>query len=119
MYQHDSRHTGRSPYDGITNKPEVIWEKKSEFLIANECEVLSSIALDGSILVACRGGLQFFDPLTGNLVNAVPEDISYSTPLVTSNGTIYYGAGNSFLAISSSGSVSMEIFWIIRELCFP
>ena len=106
MYQYDVRHTSRSPYNGPEN-PVLKWT----FDAGGEQNCASpSIGIDGSIYFGSNAGYFYaFDP-NGSLKWSFFTDSGItSSPLIDSDGTIYYGASEIVYAMNPNGSIKWTL----------
>jgi Tol biopolymer transport system component len=105
MYQHDPQHTGRSPLLGPQHQLELLWTALLPYCSGENGGI--AIAQDGSLLLPVGGCLHSFDPL----IRQVRWTYAYggssrSTPLVSADGSIYWGYANIFDNISLLGSTN-------------
>ena len=72
-----------------------------------------SVGLDGNIYAVSDGGLYAVEPAEGAIRWKYPQEgTTYAVPTVGSDGTLYWGVGDSFAAISPAG----ETLWGWRNL---
>ncbi len=114
MFQHDVRHTGRSPLLGIGANPVEVWRTKLPWEPGGTgWGDGMSIGLDGNVYAVSDGGLYAVEPAEGAIRWKYPhEGTTYAVPTVGSDGTLYWGVGDSFAAISPAG----QTLWGWRNL---
>ncbi|MCC6191242.1 MAG: PQQ-like beta-propeller repeat protein [Anaerolineales bacterium] len=64
-----------------------------------------SIGLDGTVYAAVSGSLYAVDPNNGSYQVIATSNHSRSVPAVTSSGHLYWGHGDSFVALTPAGEV--------------
>jgi outer membrane protein assembly factor BamB len=103
MFQHDNKHTGRSPYGVLGNTGVVNWKFNMSGL------TVSSPAIDNNGTIYFGGntiGEDTFFAITpdGSLKWSVDIDWVFPSPAIATDGTIYVGSLKQFLyAFSSNG----------------
>jgi outer membrane protein assembly factor BamB len=104
MFQHDTRHTGRSELTGIMTRPLTAWTIQLPGPYAGEIADGISQANDGTIYVSAMGRLSAIDPESGNIYwTFTGQNNSRSTPAVGADGTVYWGYEDNFVALSPDG----------------
>ncbi|MBU1749412.1 MAG: PQQ-binding-like beta-propeller repeat protein [Chloroflexi bacterium] len=107
MFQHDVRHTGQSPYVGIVSSPLVQWVKQLPGNCGESGKGISQ-ARDSTVYIAACGVLSAVDPVDGAIKWTFSGGSSRSTPVVAADGTIYWGYGDSLVALTASGEVDWQ-----------
>jgi len=103
MYCHDTRHTGRSPYNTVD-----IWDRIWQFQTRGSVEGGPIIDKNGVIYVGAYSLYAVYPNCTQKWEYDVYGWI-VSCPAIDENGTIYVGTmGNYFYAINSNGTVKWE-----------
>ena len=106
MYQHDASHTGQSSFLGITSHPVRIWKTELPAIVAGESANGMSMGADGTVYVSSRGNLYALNSRNGDIEWQFEyADNSRSTPAIGNDGMIYWGYGDSFVAITSTGQL--------------
>lgn len=110
MFQRDIRHSGQSPYTGITSFPVLKWKQQLPG-ICGDVGTGFSEAMDGSILVSACGKLSAIDLESGTILWTFNgENSSRSVPAIAADGTIYWGFADSFAALTATGKIEWR--WI-------
>lgn len=102
MYQHDERHTGRSPFQGPQQSPEVLFTTQ----LPEICSINGGgmvIAPDGTLIISAGNCLFRFDMLNQKLLWLLGSSGTESTPLMADNGQFYWGASLLFGSYSLQG----------------
>lgn len=105
MFQRDSQHTGQSPHVGIISFPILQWRQQ----LPGTCGEVGtgfSEATDGTIYVSACGNLFAISPEDGTILWTVTGgNSSRSTPAIATNGMIYWGFADTFVAITATGEI--------------
>jgi outer membrane protein assembly factor BamB len=113
MHQHDTTHTGRSPFRGIQSLPEEVWAVHPLSLeYYDESGTEMSIGNDGTVYISFSSYLGAINPVDGIAKWFTPGGGSRSTPAMHINGKIYWGAGDYFAAVNPNGQVD----WVSGNL---
>jgi Tol biopolymer transport system component len=105
MYQHDPQHTGRSPFQGPIQKPELLWIDQLAPCSGESGGI--AIESDGSLLTSIGGCLTNYDPFTRTRNWKYQYGYnSRSVPVVSDDQTLYWGFGNAFANITTGGNTN-------------
>lgn len=102
MYQHDPRHTGRSPFRGPQGSVELLWS----FPLRDCWNDTGGIAIDakGNLILSVTSCLHKFDPISRRIIwSNLYWGSAGGTPLVDSDGNIYWGQRNYFSQVAPDG----------------
>ena len=105
MYQHDPQHTGRSPFKGPIEEPELLWIDQLAQCPGESGGI--AIEADGSLLTSIGGCLTNYDPNTRSEHWLYQyRYYSRSVPVVSDDQTLYWGFGNAFANITMGGNTN-------------
>jgi hypothetical protein len=108
MFQHDTAHSGQSSFEGISAYPVEIWKVKL-YGFAGESSSGISIGTDGTLYTSANGWLSAIDVQNRSIKWVFQHaDNSRSVPAIADDGTLYWGYGDSFAAISTTGQIEWE-----------
>ena len=106
MFMMDIKHSGKTTYNGPSSSGIVPSKKWTYPFVSGNFFVSPSIAIasDGTIyVVSCDSKVYALDP-NGNFkwgisikINSIPNNIIYTTPVISTNGTIYIGSDAGYL----------------------
>jgi hypothetical protein len=109
MYQHDERHTGRSEFEGIGHAPVVLWRIPLDTACNGDSGGLS-LGSDGTIYAGTCNKLYAIDPVARSVLWTSPfRDNSRSVPAVSNAGVLYWGYGDSLVAVLPDGTSAWQI----------
>ena len=99
--QHDLRRTGRSPYEGITTTPLVIWQYG--FSRYSGMGGGLTVGVSNTLYVKHNSGTAVLDS-EGHLVRNLPPGGSCGSTPTLGKDRIYYGANGTYYALTYEGS---------------
>ena len=105
MFQHDASHTGQSSFLGITSHPVKVWKTELPTGLGESAHGMS-MGADGTVYISSNGNLYALNPRNGDIEwHFTYADNSRSTPAIGNDGMIYWGYGDSFVAITTTGQL--------------